>query len=124
MRKDEATVTIYDEVGGPAAVKSAVTVFYNRVLEDESLAQWFDGVDLSRLRAHQRAFLAAALDGPQLFAGRDLHEAHGGMAITDEAFTTVVGHLCTALLDLDVTSEVVAKVQVRLEALRPAIVGA
>jgi hemoglobin len=117
-------MTLFDQVGGQAAVKTAVTVFYNRVTDDASLAQWFDGVDLSRLRAHQRAFLSAALDGPPVFAGRDLGEAHAGMAITDEAFDSIVRHLSVTLDDLAVPREVIVQVEQRLEALRAEIVSA
>lgn len=116
-------MTLFEQVGGQAAVKTAVTVFYNRVADDSSLAQWFEGVDLSRLRAHQRAFLSAALDGPPVFAGRDLGEAHAGMAITDEAFDSIVQHLAVTLDDLGVEPEIIAKVAERLETLRGEIVA-
>jgi len=116
--------TIYEQVGGNDVVKTAVTVFYNRVVDDDSLAKWFDGIDISRLRAHQRAFLAAALDGPRVFAGRDLIAAHAGMDITDDAFDSIVAHLLTVLGDLDVAAHAVARVAQRLEELRPEIVTA
>jgi len=117
-------VSIYEQVGGQAVVKSAVTVFYNRVLDDESLAQWFDGIDLSRLKAHQRAFLTAALDGPEIFTGRDLASAHAHMAITDDAFSTIIEHLVTALTDLGVETKAIEAVGVRLQGLRGSIVTA
>lgn len=117
-------MTLFDQVGGQAAVKTAVTVFYNRVTDDPSLAQWFEGVDLSRLRAHQRAFLSAALDGPPVFSGRDLGEAHAGMEITDTAFTSIVRHLSITLGDLAVPDGIIAQVEQRLEALRSEIIQA
>lgn len=117
-------MTLFEQVGGQAAVKTAVTVFYNRVTDDPDLAKWFDGIDLSRLRAHQRAFLSAALDGPPVFAGRDLGEAHAGMEITDAAFDSIVTHLAVTLDDLAVPEEIIAQVGERLEALRTQIVSA
>lgn len=117
-------MTIYDQIGGQPVIKTATTVFYGRVTEDPALAAWFADVDLSRLRAHQRAFLAAALDGPQLFTGLDLGEAHAGMAITDDAYTRVVAHLITTLDDLGVQEHILTEVELRLEALRRQIVGA
>lgn len=120
----ENPTTLYDEIGGQAAIKTAVTVFYNRVTADETLATWFAGVDLSRLRAHQRAFLATALDGPPVFAGRNLREAHAGMAITDDAFTSIVTHLAVTLEDLGVAEHIVTAVETKLEALRTEIVDA
>ena len=117
-------MSIYDQVGGQAVVKSVVTVFYNRVLDDDTLAKWFEGVDLSRLRAHQRAFLTAALDGPEIFTGRDLAAAHAGMDITDDAFTTIIAHLATALEDLGIEPDIIAAVGTRLQGMRDAIVTA
>ena len=117
-------MTIYEQLGGQSAIKSAVTVFYNRVLDDETLEQWFAGVDVSRLRAHQRAFLTAALGGPAIFAGKNPGDAHSGMAITDDAFTTVVEHLVVTLRDLDTAEPLIAQVRERLEALRGSIVSA
>jgi len=122
MSENDGAMSLYDEIGGQAVIKSAVTVFYSRVTEDATLAAWFEGVDLSRLRAHQRAFLATALDGPPVFAGRNLAEAHAGMAITDEAFTTIVEHLAVTLEDLAVQPAIIARVRERLEAVRPEVV--
>ena len=116
-------MSLYDQLGGNSGVKAAVTVFYNRVLADETLAHWFEGIDISRLRAHQRAFLAAALGGPELFAGRDIATAHAGMEITDEAFDTIIQHLASTLHDLGAGDELVDEVRVRLEALRPDVVS-
>ena len=117
-------MSVYDEIGGAAPVKAAVTVFYDRVLADPSLAHWFAGIDLKRLKAHQRAFLAAALGGPELFSGRNMHGAHAGLGITPEAFDSVVEHLAVSLHDLGVADHIVVSIRERLEPLRADIVSA
>jgi len=53
-------MNIYDSIGGVPAVRAAVDDFYTRVLADARLATFFTGTDLDRLKAHQRAFIAAA----------------------------------------------------------------
>lgn len=116
-------MSVYDELGGTATVKAAVSVFYHRVTADESLAPYFEGVDLDRLKAHQRAFLAAALGGPDLFAGRDLSNAHEGMTITPDAFEATVQHLAATLHDLGIAPEVIAAVRERLEGMRSSVVA-
>ncbi|GAA1787199.1 group I truncated hemoglobin [Agromyces lapidis] len=115
---------IYDELGGSDGVRTAVAVMYHRVVADPELAPWFEGIDVDRLQAHQRAFLAAAFGGPQVFSGRSIGEAHHGMAITDAAFDRVVASLMTALADLGVAKEAVGAVGERLEDLRADIVTA
>ncbi|WP_137844120.1 group 1 truncated hemoglobin [Microbacterium sp. 2FI] len=117
-------MSVYDEIGGAPAVKAAVTVFYDRVTADPALEKWFQNVDLTRLKAHQRAFLAAAMGGPELFSGRGLDAAHAGLEITPEAFDAVVEHLAVSLHDLGVEDDVIARVRVRVEGLRGEIVSA
>ena len=68
-------------------------MFYQRVLDDPELSGFFDGVDMSRLRAHQRAFVTAALGGPELFVGRSLRNAHAGLRIDNRAFDAVAEQL-------------------------------
>lgn len=116
-------VTLYEEIGGAAVVKTAVSVFYQRVLADPALAPWFAGVDLERLRAHQRAFLMVTLGGPDLFTGREIAHAHAGLRITGRAFDTLVSHLTTTLHDLGVAPAAVARVGRRLETMRADVVA-
>ncbi len=115
-------MSLYEQLGGNAGMKTAVSVFYSRVLDDNDLSTWFEGVDLSRLRSHQRAFLSAALGGPDLFAGRDLAAAHEGLAITHEAYDAIVEHLASTLHDLGAPDMIVGEVRTRLEALRGQVV--
>jgi len=114
--------SLYERVGGEHAVKPAVALFYQRVLEDPELSGYFEGIDMPRLRAHQRAFVTAALGGPELFVGRSLHDAHAGLRIDDRAFDAVVDHLVCALRDLGVDDETAAEVAERLEPMRSEIV--
>jgi hemoglobin len=113
---------LYEEIGGAAVLRTAVAVFYQRVLADPALAPWFVGVDMDRLRAHQHAFLTSALGGPNVFAGRDLAEAHQGLHVSGAAFDRLTEHLTAALRDLGVAPAAVAEVNGRLEALRPLVV--
>lgn len=60
-------MSVYEQIGGSASVQAAVDIFSDRVTADGRLAAWFDGVDMRRLKAHQRAFTAAALGGPETY---------------------------------------------------------
>ena len=116
-------MSIYDTIGGAAAVQVAVEEFYTRVLTDPRLEGFFTDVDVQRLKAHQRAFIAAALGGPQFFDGRDMAAAHAGLAITDADFDAVVAHLAGTLTDLGVADDQVARIGAALAPLRGQIVG-
>lgn len=116
-------MSIYDEIGGHAAVRAAVEVFYQRVMADPLLHPWFADVDLQRLKAHQRAFLAAALGGPEMFAGRDLGAAHASLDVTGPAFDAVLEHLSITLRDLGVDAAAIAHVTARIAPYKEEIVA-
>ena len=116
--------SLFDRVGGSSGIEAVVAEFYRRVTADPLLADWFDGVDMARLAAHQRRFLAAALGGPDRFAGRDLGSVHRRLNITGEAFDRVAGHLATALTVVGVHSDDVATIVDTVAGLRPVVVRA
>lgn len=117
-------MSIYDSIGGAGAVRAAVDDFYARVLADPRLAPFFTGTDLNRLKAHQRAFIAAAIGGPEIFEGRDMAAAHAGLGIADADFDAVAGHLADTLAGLGVPEETIGQIGGALAPLRPAIVTA
>ena len=77
------TPTLFERLGGMVSIDVAVDRFYERVVGDPELAAFFDPVDLHRLRAHQKAFLAMALGGSHCYEGRDLATADRGRGISD-----------------------------------------
>ncbi|HLI01304.1 MAG TPA: group 1 truncated hemoglobin [Acidimicrobiales bacterium] len=117
-------MSIYDQIGGAPSVTAAVDRFYDKVLADPSLSGYFAGTDLARLKGHQRAFLSAALGGPDMYAGRDMAAAHAGLDITEGAFDAVVRHLVATLTELQVPSDVIEAVGGKLAPLAPQIVSA
>lgn len=114
--------SVFDEIGGSIVIGTAVTILYDRVTADPLLSEWFDGIDLRRLKAHQLDFLTVALGGPDEFYGRSIREAHAGLAVTDSAFSSIVGHLSAVLEDLGVADEGIEIIAARLEAQRPQVV--
>ncbi|HEX3542328.1 MAG TPA: group 1 truncated hemoglobin [Acidimicrobiales bacterium] len=117
-------MSIYDEIGGRAAVDAAVAGFYQRVLNDESLFRYFDGINLAGLMRHQRAFIGMALGGPVAYQGRDMKAAHAGLDITPEAFGAVVQHLIDTLAGLGVPEDTIATIVGALAPLQDDIVTA
>ncbi|ROO85316.1 hemoglobin [Actinocorallia herbida] len=115
-------MSIYDSIGGAEAVKAAVDDFYVRVTTDPELAGFFADTDLNRLKAHQRAFIAAAVGGPAIYAGRAMAAAHAPLAIFDAHFDRVVAHLVATLDGLGVPDATIAAIGETLAPLRPEIV--
>ena len=116
--------SVYDEIGGGDAVAAAVDQFYVRVLGDPELSPYFEHTDMRKQKSHVRAFLAAALGGPQLYAGRDMRAAHVHAGVTSDAFDRVVVHLVATLEGLSVPTPIIETIGGKLVPLREQIVAA
>ena len=103
-------------------MSGAVEIFYEKVLSDPSLSRYFDTVDIAHLKGHQRAFIAAALGGPQSYSGRARAAAHAGLDIDTAAFDAVVGHLVDTLTELGVAWDVIEQIGAKLVPLESEIV--
>ncbi|MFC4015142.1 group 1 truncated hemoglobin [Nonomuraea purpurea] len=113
----------FDQVGGASAVSAVVDEFYSRVVADPRLEGYFTGTDMSKLKAHQRSFVAAALGGPQEYRGKTMGEAHAGMGITSDEFEAVVAHLAGALTHCGVPEATITTIAGALAPLKGQIVG-
>ena len=114
--------TLYERLGGEPAVGAVVNEFYDRVLADERVADFFDDVDMAEQRSHQTKFLSAVTGGPMQYEGEEMGEAHEGLDISNEEFDIVAEHLDAALEDLDVDTDDREAVMEAVEGYRDAIV--
>jgi hemoglobin len=115
-------MSIYAKIGGAPAVSAAVDDFYVRVTGDPELAHYFDAADMARLKGHQRAFIASALGGPEVYEGRDMSTAHAGLGISDEEFDRVVQHLVATLTSLGVDQGTIGEIGAALVPLKDQVV--
>ncbi len=67
---------LFEKIGGGAAVDAAVDKFYEKVLADDRIKHFFEGVDMKRQADHQKKFLTFAFGGPANYSGRSMREAH------------------------------------------------
>jgi hemoglobin len=119
--------TLFERIGGEPALNAAVELFYTRVLHDRELAPLFGGIDMPRLKEHQRRFLSLALGGPNAYAGRDLGTAHRRIAerhgLNDGHFDAVLGHLGDTLIALGVPAMERDETLSIAESVRGAVLG-
>ncbi|MFH5801276.1 group 1 truncated hemoglobin [Haladaptatus sp. CMAA 1911] len=113
--------SVYREIGGRSAVEVVVADFYDRVLSDERLIPYFDGMDMDELRAHQIQFISSVAGGPVEYSGADMREAHAHLDIDETDFEAVGAHLETALRSNDVSEENIEKVMDEVVALKEPI---
>jgi hemoglobin len=98
-------MALYDDLGGATLVRAALGAFYSRVLADETLAPFFLGVDIERLKQVQEEFFAMSLGGPNTYTGRSLRDAHARTrrrGLNGTAFDHFVSLFKGVLVDLGV----------------------
>lgn len=98
-------MSIYEKIGGEAAVNAAVDIFYRKVLVDDRISEFFDTVDMESQHAKQKAFMTMAFGGPNNYSGKDMREAHKHMNLTEEHFGAVAENLVETLNELNVPEE-------------------
>jgi hemoglobin len=102
-------VSDYDRIGGASAVSAVVSNFYEKVVADPQLADFFTNVDMPRLKRHQVLLISYVLGGPAKYDGRELRDAHAGLPITSEHFKLVVTHLVASLEEAGVPEEIIGR---------------
>jgi len=106
--------TLYERIGGKAAVEMAVNQFYLRVLADRFISPFFEGVDIQEQIVKQTDFLTLAFGGADRYRGRDMRGAHRKlveeMGMNDMHFDQVLAHLRTTLAELGASMEIIAEV--------------
>jgi hemoglobin len=118
---DTHKATLYEQLGGEAAVDAAVDVFYRKVLSDHRVGAFFEGVDMDRQAARQKAFLTMAFGGPHNYTGADMRRGHAHLVargLNDFHFDAVIELLGKSLEDLNVPAELIAQVAAIAESTR------
>ena len=116
--------SLYDAIGGQAALVAAVDVFYRRVLADPELSPFFPAGVGERHRAYLGTFLGEALGGPRRYRGPDIAAAHRGLGISNHHFGLVAGHLIATLDELGVPRHLTDQIIAIVATLAPAVVTA
>jgi hemoglobin len=122
----DATMGLYEDLGGAAAVDAAVDIFYRKVLKDNRISRFFAGVDMAKQAAKQKAFLTMAFGGPNNYTGLDMRKAHAPLVkqgLNDSHFDAVVEDLGATLKELKVPDHLIAKVAAIAETTRNDVLG-
>ncbi|HRI50582.1 MAG TPA: group 1 truncated hemoglobin [Pseudomonadota bacterium] len=118
--------SLYEQLGGAEGMETAVEVFYRKMLSDERVAHFFDGVDMDRQMAKQTAFLTMVTGGPNHYTGRDMKAAHAHLVaqgLNDSHVDVVVAHLGETLSELGASPEQVQGVAALANSVRDAVLG-
>ena len=107
------TPSLYEQLGGQAAVDAAVDLFYRKVLTDNRISRFFDDVDMDKQIAKQKAFLTMVFGGPAAYSGKDLRSGHAHLlsrGLNDSHVDAVIENLGLTLKELGVAQPVIDQV--------------
>lgn len=97
-----SSTTLYERLGGQAGIATLIDRFYDKVVVDPELGPFFERAPVDRIRAMQKEFFSAALEGPQNYSGLALTRAHDGLGIKSAHFGRYVNVLLDTLREIGV----------------------
>jgi hemoglobin len=112
---EEDTTSILARIGGEPALAAAVDILYERLVADDKLRTYFEGISMKSLKGMQRSFLKLALTEipDDLDVADYLIKSHArsfSMGLDGTDFDAVAGHLVGTLESLGVTADLVDEV--------------
>jgi hemoglobin len=121
-----ASTSLFDRLGGTAAIDASVDLFYSKVMADPSISHFFKGTDLEAQKKMQRNFLSLAFGGPNRYSGRGMRAVHAPAVadgLSGKHFDAVIGHLRSTLADLHVPTPLIAEATGIAESVRADVLG-
>jgi hemoglobin len=118
--------SLYEQLGGQPAVDAAVDIFYRKVLSDDRISDFFEGVDMDRQIGKQKAFLTMAFGGPHNHTGQDMRNGHAHLVargLNDSHFDAVAENLSATLQELGVTQDLIDQVMAIAGSTRNDVLG-
>ena len=121
-----SSANLFEQLGGQAAVEAAVDNFYRHVLSDDRVSRFFDGVDMDRQRAKQKAFLTMAFGGPHNYSGKNMRDGHAHlvkMGLNDSHVDAIIEILGSTLREMGVAENLFTQVAAIAESTRADVLG-
>ncbi len=120
------STSLFEKIGGEAAVNAAVDIFYRKVLADDRISSFFEGVDMDKQASKQKAFLTLAFGGTNNYSGKDMREGHAHLVakgLNDSHFDAVMENLGATLTELKVPAELISEAAAIAESTRNDVLG-
>jgi len=119
--------SLYERIGGEAALMAAVDLFYAKIVENELTRPFFEALDMEAQTRKQIAFMSWALGGAGSHTGRDLTKAHAHLVkakgLNDTHFDAVAASLEQTLVELGIERPLVNEVLAIVGQTRNSVLG-
>ena len=120
-------MSLFEKMGGNAALDRAVRIFYARMMGDDDLRPFLISVDPELQARKLVGFMGWAFGGPDAYKGRDLRAAHARlvthMGLNDRHFDRTLGHLEETLTQLEMAPPLVEQALAIIESTRERVLG-
>jgi hemoglobin len=127
MTDTASAPSLYDRLGGEAAIMAAVDLFYQKVMADELTRPFFAELDMPAQVRKQVSFMSWASGSPERYPGRDLRQAHAKLVrergLSDVHFDAVARHLKATLEELGIDAALVAEAMAIVASTRNEVLG-
>lgn len=122
-QQKEKKKTLYERLGGEAAVNLAVDVFYKKVLADPRINYFFKDTNMASQHLKQKGFMTMAFGGPvSAYKGKSMDAAHRrlvkDMGMNDSHFDAVAENLNNTLREINVPDDLRGEVMSAVGGLR------
>jgi len=95
----QAETPLYDRIGGREGIHAMVADTIQRHLVNEDIKHLMEGVDAEHLVELVTDYLVVETGGEGEYNGRDLHESHAAMNLTNADFLSAGGDIGAAMDD-------------------------
>ena len=117
--------TLFDQIGGDAAVDAAVDIFYKKMMADDVVTPFFKNTDMDSQTRKQKLFLTTVLNGTSKGALSYMRRVHKDLVheqgLTDVHFDATATHLQDTLDELKVPADLVSQIMSAVGDMRDAV---
>jgi hemoglobin len=118
-------MSLYEDIGGKAAVDQAVFLFHAKLVADPLLGRFFDHLSQDEYYRKQSWFLTTVLKGETVGADSYMRMTHRKLVrkqgLTDVHFEAVTNHLRASLEELGLPDHQVAEIVEAANSLKDAV---
>jgi hemoglobin len=116
--------SVLDRYGGFPFLSRVVMSFYDKALDSDVLAPYFENVDMRRLIDHQTKFVAFLMGGPASYTNEHLGQVHARLGIDRPSFEVMIETMRDTLEEFDMDDGDIATVIQELRQRAPWIITA
>ena len=121
--RPQGTENLLGRLGGEDALEAVVEKFYDRVVQDDDLKEFFEKTDMPVLMAHQKRFMTVAFtEIPDDFDVKgyiiERHYRLFDKGLNEYHFDRVIKHLAETLASFGVSAELIAETKTYLDPFR------